>query len=64
MVGSSVNDKLGRVWKKAVITYFKVPSQKLHEETEENYEKHQDSQFLDKTYLNVQSECQKSICIK
>jgi hypothetical protein len=30
-----VNDKLGRIWKKAVMIYFKIISQDFSERTEE-----------------------------
>jgi hypothetical protein len=43
-----VNDVLERMWKKAVVTYFKVLSQHLYGKAEENQEETWDFQSLGK----------------
>jgi hypothetical protein len=35
----NVNDKLGRIWKKAAMTYFTIVSQYLPGRTEINYDR-------------------------
>lgn len=42
MEGQLTNDELERMWKKAVIAYFKVVSQNLSKETEENHKNSQE----------------------
>jgi hypothetical protein len=45
MIRTLLNDELERMWKEAVIAYFKIISlQHLPRGTEENHEKPQDSQ--------------------
>jgi hypothetical protein len=46
MIGRLLNDELERMWKEAVIAYFKVISlQHLPRGTKENHESPQDSQY-------------------